>query len=653
MASLGNTSEAVAASVDELSNVLRDVHAENLAAYSRLLEDELSTRIPITSESNEPVATVDNEPPFWDIVVITAGDEQQKHCYQQRIDQKLAERSIPTRARYLVIEDPPYSKIGSGGSTCLVMKVLQGKFPADFLLEARTLLIHAGGYSTRLPHVSARGKVFTTLPQADKPEGIQVLDLKLVLYLHLLRSMPPGVFLTSADGIELFSSSSPFPKEPKPFTITALAHPSSLKIGSTHGVYLLEDLENLISADRARNPKDQAALLLKCRKFLHKPSLDKMHKTPELIYNNKSLAGEEVVYTDSCYYFDPHTATLMANVYQHLSLKCDLEAWADVLSFQDSSSSPFTLEAGSDQGITQQPLKQALRDANVQLDVMVLNSSKFYHLGTMQEFIAATCTDRAFMSELNIRNSTPGVAIISSPGPSAASQQQGLDQNQGTPRWQTEYPLFIENCHIPPTAQIGAGSVLVDTNLLNTEEEGNEKVLIPENTCMFTLQLREHAYVTFTFSVNDDMKRAISTSTITTTSSSSSAAAVAATEEEETNNKERTSPDLLQRLKIFETVPVNEMLTNNDQQQHQHRPPTSQIQACGNNLSLWTAPVFEIALTAEDSTRFALVRLARIRQFQTGRENTTTTTTTTLSRPTATMMGWVSLKDAARLAREL
>lgn len=99
MASLDNTSEAAATGVDELSNVLRDVHAENLAAYSRLLENEFSTRTSITSGSNEPVTTVDKEPPFWDIVVITAGDKQQKHCYQQRIDQKLAERSIPIRAR--------------------------------------------------------------------------------------------------------------------------------------------------------------------------------------------------------------------------------------------------------------------------------------------------------------------------------------------------------------------------------------------------------------------------------------------------------------------------------------------------------------------------------------------------------------------------
>ncbi|KAG0271552.1 hypothetical protein BGZ95_000631 [Linnemannia exigua] len=589
MASLDNTTEATPAAagtmgVDELSIVLRDVHAQNLVDYSRLLIDEGSTDNVYKKEQQ----------PFWDIVVITAGDKQQKHCYQRRIDQKLAERSIPSRARYLVIEDPPNSKIGSGGSTCLVMKTLQERFPSDMLSQARTLLIHAGGYSTRLPHVSARGKVFTTLPQADKPEGIQVLSLKLVLYLHLLKSMPPGVFLTSADGIELFSSSTPFPKDPKPFTITALAHPSSTQIGSTHGVYLLQDPDGLIPTDRARAPNDQAALLLKCQRFLHKPSLDEMRRTPNLIYNNPTIPGEEVVYTDSCYYFDPHTANLMANVYQTLSQECDLEAWADVLSFQDTSSSSSPLIKEINQRQQPQPLKQALHDANVQLDVMVLNASKFYHLGTMQEFIYATCTDQAFMSELSIQNRHPGIAIVSEKQQSFNSftaTALGQDEEQGAlSMWQQ--PLFIENCHVPPTAQIGAGSLLVDTNLYASVEntQGTEMMVIPKDTCMFTLQLQEHAFVTFTFSVNDDMKRAVSVASCDGI--------------EQGCEKDATSLELLKRLKIFESVPVLEI------------------------------------------TSFALDRLARIQQFQTGQEQPKPS-----SRP-KTMLGWVSLKDAARIARE-
>jgi hypothetical protein len=95
MASLKDNAEAKTVGATtlgeiELSNVLREVHAENLAAYSRLLKAEASM---------ENKGKEEQQQPFWDIIVITAGDKQQKHCYQQRIDQKLAEGSIPSRAR--------------------------------------------------------------------------------------------------------------------------------------------------------------------------------------------------------------------------------------------------------------------------------------------------------------------------------------------------------------------------------------------------------------------------------------------------------------------------------------------------------------------------------------------------------------------------
>ncbi|KAF9925405.1 hypothetical protein FBU30_004788 [Linnemannia zychae] len=630
---------------NDLSNVLRHVHAQNLVAYRHILNAQKNRTVDEKTEltlDDGASQSGSEQFRFWDIVVVTAGDQAQQHYYQQRIDQKLAEGSLPSRARYLVVEDPPGSKIGS----------------------ARTLLIHAGGYSTRLPHVSARGKIFTTLPQADKPEGIQVLDLKLVLYLHLLQSMPPGVFLTSADGIELFSSSTPFPNDPKPYTITAFAHPSSLQIGSTHGVYLLDDPRELIAADRCQSPKDQSAILLKCQRFLHKPSIDEMRRTPKLIYTNQSTSSNNVkkeeVYTDSCYYFDPHTMALMANTYSILSQDCDLEAWADVLSFQHSASSSSSTSSSPSPN---PPLIQALQDANVQLDVMVLNASKFYHLGTMQEFISAVCTDPAFMSELHICHRIPGIAIISEH--SQDKQEQSLSQELFGLQWQA--PLFLENCHVSPLTQIGTGSLLVDTNLINhfpppsMEKEEKEEKMIPKNTCMFTLQLQEHAFVTFTFSTLDDMKKAVHSSVITSSSLDNDDDTI-------DNDEDDSSSTLLKRLKIFETVSVLDIFSINQNSIHNnnnHRPPTSQIQACGNTLSLWTAPIFEIAHTAQESTLFALDRLTRIqllleeKQFQVNIDqqhqslSRPTTTITTTAAAASTILGWVSLKDAARIAREL
>lgn len=253
------------------------------------------------------------------------------------------------------------------------------------------------------------------------------------------------------------------------------------------------------------------------------------------------------------------------------------------------------------------------------------------------------------MSELNIRNSTPGIAIISTlslPIARIQQHQQEQDQDQEIPQWQLESPLFIENCHIPPIAQIGAGSVLVDTNLPNSEEGGEVRIQIPADTCMFTLQLQEHAFVTFTFSVNDDMKRAVSATTTTTSEGTTTTSE---------GTKDGTPQILLERLKIFESVPVSEMINYHNKtdlkHEHEHTLPTSQIQACGNTLSLWTAPVFEIAATIQESTRLALDRLARIRQFQTGGQGGERQSA--LPRSTTPMLGWVSLKDAARITREL
>ncbi|KAF9186579.1 hypothetical protein BGZ50_002405 [Haplosporangium sp. Z 11] len=573
---------------EELSGVLQGIHAENLASYKELLQQP--------PESNLSL--------FWDIVVVTAGDTQQQHCYESRINQKLELGLIPSCARYHVIADPPQSKIGSGGSTCFVMKILLEQYSAEFLSTVRVLLIHAGGYSSRLPHVSARGKVFMTLPQANSPQGIQILELKLVLYLHLLRAMPPGVFLTSADGIELFASKSPFPSAVKPRTITALAHPSSMHIGSTHGVYLLRDPEGLVTADRELRPKDQSALLLNCQQFLHKPSLENM---------------QDVVYTDSCYYFDPETAIVLARIYPTLHPECDLEAWADILFFQDSDSgSSQDLDAISSDPHHQgrQSVKRILQETGVNLDVMVLNASEFYHLGTMQEFLTGVCTDTAFMSELHIHNAVQGIAEVQDAAIFTTTSSAPATKNVGNVNHSANIinpPVYIENSYIPSTGSIYPNAIIVDTDL-------PDGVIIPSDTCIFTLQLQADQFVTFTFSIKDDMKK--------TTHFAFSDNGI----------------DVLKRLNIFEHVPVSAMLAR------EADPPLS----CSGGLSLWTASVFEIAVTKVDSVRMALDRLYRIRKFLQDKEigvGQSLPTGTEISIPR--VVGWVSMKDAARIAREL
>lgn len=71
---------------DALSNLLREIHAQNLAAYKRIL-------------TRTPIATTTESDPFWDVVVVTAGDAQQRLVYERRIDQELDDGRIPSQAK--------------------------------------------------------------------------------------------------------------------------------------------------------------------------------------------------------------------------------------------------------------------------------------------------------------------------------------------------------------------------------------------------------------------------------------------------------------------------------------------------------------------------------------------------------------------------
>ena len=53
---------------------------------------------------------------------------------------------------------------GAGGSTFLVLEELHKRFQKSDLEDKKVLLIHAGGWSQRLPSASVLGKLFMPLP---------------------------------------------------------------------------------------------------------------------------------------------------------------------------------------------------------------------------------------------------------------------------------------------------------------------------------------------------------------------------------------------------------------------------------------------------------------------------------------------------------
>ena len=120
---------------------------------------------------------------------------------------------------------------------------------------ARILLIHAGGFSKRLPSHTIGGKIFCPIPfflnngnfkkrifllfadlvpkvtnQYTKivRKCVSMLEMKLIMFVEFPSKMKPGVFLTCADDLTFFDSSKcDFTKG----GFTALAHPSTIEIG--------------------------------------------------------------------------------------------------------------------------------------------------------------------------------------------------------------------------------------------------------------------------------------------------------------------------------------------------------------------------------------------------------------------------------------
>jgi len=100
--------------------------------------------------------------------------------------------------------------------------------------------------------------------------------------------------------------------------ITGLAHPSSIEIGTTHGVYLL---------------LEQSSLLVKCKKFLHKPSADQMQAVDGCILRFSDTSGmKECVATDSAFFMAPDVCNTLLNFYKRSKpLKCEIDAYGDFL----------------------------------------------------------------------------------------------------------------------------------------------------------------------------------------------------------------------------------------------------------------------------------------------------------------------------------
>ena len=435
---------------------------------------------------------------FWDVVVLTASDNDQKLAYEMQLAGKLRRREIPQGVDYLVFADPPGPKIGCGGATMRAVSQLTDIY-AERLNSLYILLINAGGQSQRLASASALGKIFTALPMGFPPW--QVLELKLAAYLPLLARMSPGYLHVASDTIEVFALGDGGEFSDWNFArpgLTALAHPSSLHIGSTHGVFVFQN--NL-------NQSTKTTEFHTCSEVLQKPTADIMRSKGAVV--TQASSSEEIVYTDSLYYFDHSFARRLLDFYKsEAPLRCEIDGYGDYMQPLGENATPcFTSDTRNVSSVNEHLVPTRLKLYHhlngSQFNVVVMNASQFFHLGTMREYLHNFCADD------NLTRYT-------------GFQQQtfcDLDCDSFVSHGCTIHSVFKARTTIGSSSVIEYcrfdGSVMIGDNCIISHcscTSASSNIHIPSNLFLYTVPVRQLTtpnapkYVTFAFHIDDNVK---------------------------------------------------------------------------------------------------------------------------------------------------
>ncbi|NWR12379.1 FPGT guanylyltransferase, partial [Paradoxornis webbianus] len=393
--------------------------------------------------------------------------------------------------------------LGNGGSTLHALRCLEEQY-GDQWTSFTVLLIHSGGYSQRLPNASALGKIFTALPLGDPV--LQMLELKLAMYLDFPRHMRPGVLVTCSDDIELYSTG---PTDTITFDkpgFTALAHPSDVAMGTTHGVFVLDP-----ASFSGKGGLEYGS----CHRFLHKPDVQTMQQSGAVCVRGLGCPGShgdsgtasECVYTDSVFYMDHSTARQLLGFYKQVgTLCCEIDAYGDFLQALGPGATPdytrntsnVSREGPGLVGVRQQ-LFSLLQ--GTPLNVIVLNNSQFYHIGTTQEYLFHFTEESKLRSELALQP----VAFSIFPGTAKALGRVSIIQSVLEAGCVVGPGCVVEYSRIGPGVSVGRGSIVSGCCI-------DASVDIPSDCLLSSVSVRAPGglgYVTMAFGLGDDLKRSV------------------------------------------------------------------------------------------------------------------------------------------------
>ncbi|OCT82105.1 hypothetical protein XELAEV_18024613mg [Xenopus laevis] len=355
-----------------------------------------------------------------------------------------------------------------------------------------------------------------------------MLNVKLAMYIGFPKNMKPGVLVTCADDLELYASGDLAVAFNKP-GITALAHPSTLTIGTTHGVFVLGDFVSGYEELQYRQ----------CKSYLHKPSIEKMHQSGavNILQSEASMPDAEVVLGPDA------TIEYTENVANVSKIESQLT---------DVRKKIYYLLHGID------------------FTVILLNNSKFYHIGTTQEYLHHFTSDAKLRAELGLRSEVFSVI------PGGAEEMTCVIQSVLDPTATVSPHSVVEYSRLGPNVTV-AGHCIVSGVSLPTGSHVPPKSFVSS----FSLRVGEqHVYSTVTLGIDDKLKTSVSSL-------------------DDVCSLQFCGRSLSECLDLW-GICVSEELFSGD--------PKA--------LSLWTARIFPVGSTLADSVKLSIEMLGGVVTFR-------------------------------------
>lgn len=180
----------------------------------------------------------------WDWIVLTAANERQAESYRFQIKLRENQGRIPKSIKFIVITDCESKRIGSGGATLNVLRVLAAKDGIENIVNEKILVIHSGGDSKRIPQYSACGKLFAPVPRM-LPNGhvSTIFDELIITAANVPSRCGKGMMIFPSDTELLFNS---LQLDLISCDAAGLSMKASLAVGQEHGVFV----QGEISSDR-------------------------------------------------------------------------------------------------------------------------------------------------------------------------------------------------------------------------------------------------------------------------------------------------------------------------------------------------------------------------------------------------------------------